>query len=199
MLRCSGSARAENTAPLPARRLQPPRWCRAPTGRSIESENGAARPQPPSPPALTKTASLPWTMRSTWHSSSSSSATLPSPLKYTPKSLLTFTHTLTPTWTGKYISTNTFIFSVSLRPPRRLRGADVTLRNRLQNAGKCGFFFLVVVVGGNNGQLHTRCSFKANLPHLVLMCFYRSSHHLNLHILVVHLLEKDGEMLFFVE
>lgn len=39
---------------------------------------------------------------------------------------------------------------------------------------------------------------KPNFHIWCFMCFYRSSHHLNLHILVVHLLEKDGEMLFFV-
>lgn len=37
---------------------------------------------------------------------------------------------------------------------------------------------------------------KPNFHIWGFMCFYRSSHHLNLHILVVHLLEEDGEMLF---
>lgn len=44
---------------------------------------------------------------------------------------------------------------------------------------------------------YTHVLLKPNFHIWCFMCFYRSSHHLNLHILVVHLLEKDGEMLFF--
>lgn len=36
-------------------------------------------------------------------------------------------------------------------------------------------------------------------PNFYIWCSIRSSHHLNLHILVVHLFGKDGDMFFCVE
>jgi len=65
-------------------------------------------------------------MRSTWHSSSSSSPREEQrpTLKSTPRSTRTFTHTLTRTWTGKCISINTFIFSVSHISPTDCSGTS---------------------------------------------------------------------------
>lgn len=105
-------------------------------------------------------------MRTTWHSSSCSSPILPSPLKYTPKSLLTFTRTLTPTWTVKYISINTFISSVSLGLLLCLRRAGVTLSIRLQNWGVGG-------MGGGSGQLYTHFVLLQPNFYFGALCFYQ--------------------------
>lgn len=119
-------------------------------------------------------------MRNTWPSSSSFSPRLDqqSPLKYTPKSTLTFTHTLTPTWTGKYISINTFIFSVSLDAKYPRLTAPVSLRDNERWAEQqlLSDIHLALLYKRNSyhswRSLGRVCTWTKRWPVIHTLCFY---------------------------